>query len=493
MKNLSLVGSQYYSSTTTNMADDADDLFSHYLSAYHREKAVPVVVEEGMGRNGVLKGTEKNGLVEGIENKGASSQMEDNSLLCAFQVMGVEAPPQGTVNKRGAEWMDGAPPAARGSKRQRSPSGSIETASGGSNDGGGSSHVPHEGMPKRLWVKPKDRDGEWWDIVSRPEYPDADFKRAFHMSRSTFEELCKMLDPAVAKEDTKLRLAIPVRKRVAVCVWRLSTGEPHRPLSKRFGIGITTSHKLVLEVSAAIRAIVLPQVVRWPDATTAASVAAKFQALTGGVPDVIGAVYTTHIPIIAPTNHVANYYNAGLMARSGKVSYSVRLQASVDADGAFTNVCVCPGAVPDQHLILTSWLKTRTGDMLNQGKRLVGGVGSPLMDWMLVPYCHQNLTRTQHEFNVKVAAARAVVVDAFQRFKTRWACLQLRTEIKVDDLPDILSACCALHNLCERNGDELDPEMPSFELVDDEVVAPNPVRSITAAHARDTLANSLLF
>lgn len=37
--------------------------------------------------------------------------------------------------------------------------------------------------------------------------------------------LCDALGAAVAKEDTALRAAIPVRQRVAVCVWRLATGE----------------------------------------------------------------------------------------------------------------------------------------------------------------------------------------------------------------------------------------------------------------------------
>ncbi|KAK1662597.1 hypothetical protein QYE76_050756 [Lolium multiflorum] len=93
---------------------------------------------------------------------------------------------------------------------------------------------------------------------------------------------------------------------------------------------------------------------------------------------------------------------------------------------------------------------TRTVDILSQDKRLIGGAGYPLMDWMLVPYSHQNLTHTHHEFNLKAAAARAVAVDAFQRLKTRWACLQKRCEFKVKNIPAILSACCALHNFCER-------------------------------------------
>ncbi|KAK1662598.1 hypothetical protein QYE76_050757 [Lolium multiflorum] len=557
MKNLSHVGSNYYFSTTNNMADDRDDLYSLYWSGVSLtpravSESVPVVeagnrvvddgVFKGMERNGVVEGVEKNGaeLIAGAEEdrsneeyggfefhmppSGVGFEMSNTTgaewmqppgskrqrllsgstefasggsagdrSMFVFQMVGVEALPQaGMVNKSGADGMGGAPAAPRGSKRKLPPSGSTETARGGSNGGGGNDGSD---KGKAKLVSAKEEDGEWWETVGSPWYPAADFKRHFHLSRSTFEALCGMVAPAVEKQDTRMRIPIPVRKRVAVVVFLLSTGQSLRMIEKRFGIGISTVHKLVREVCAAITDIVLPQFVVWPDASTAASAAAKFKALTEGIPDVIGAVYTTHIHIKAPEHHVADYYNAGLTRRNkGKTSYSVSLQASVDADGAITDVCVGhPGAVPDGDVLFKSTLMTRTVDILSQDKRLIGGAGYPLMDWMLVPYSHQNLTHTQHEFNLKVAAARAVAVDAFQRLKTRWACLQKRCEFKVKNIPAILSACCALHNFCERCGDELDHELPRFQLVDDDVVAPNPVSSAAAAQMRDAMANNLLY
>ncbi|MBO8815468.1 hypothetical protein INO90_13910, partial [Staphylococcus aureus] len=73
--------------------------------------------------------------------------------------------------------------------------------------------------------------------MSSPACPEDEFRRAFRMSRATFEAVCEELGAAVAKEDTMLRAAIPVRQRVAVCIWRLATGEPLRLVSKRFGLG----------------------------------------------------------------------------------------------------------------------------------------------------------------------------------------------------------------------------------------------------------------
>ncbi|VAH73526.1 unnamed protein product [Triticum turgidum subsp. durum] len=445
MRNQPYVGSQHYSSQ--NMADGGD---LSYLDYYFEQDAVPESLPAPVNPQGSKKRGASAMEVDAPQGQGEPGFKRQNSLWESMDTSGglalhvVESSVgfgvpqvQGMVTL-GAEWTGGAPwvSEARGSKRQRSPSGSIETASGGSNEDG-------------------------------------------------------------RKEDTALRAAIPVQKRVAVCVWRLANGEPLRKVADRFAIGVSTCHKLVLDVCAAIQATVAPNVIRWPDAAAMATNAAKFEALSG-IPGIIGAVYTTHVAIIAPKHHVINYLNPRATARKSKTCYSITLQASVDADGTFTDICVGPGAMADdQTLLLWSMNKPKlTGETLGQGMRLVGGAGYPLTDWMLVPYSHQNLTWTQHEFNERVAKARAVAVTAFHKLKARWACLQRRTEVKVDDLSVMLGACCALHNICERSGEPFDLQLLQgleLDLDDDNhMVANDPVPSPAAGQMRDTIAHSML-
>ncbi|KAL5226760.1 hypothetical protein ABZP36_015025 [Zizania latifolia] len=346
-----------------------------------------------------------------------------------------------------------------------------------------------KGGGRRLWVKERDR--QWWDMVSSPDYPEAEFKKAFRMSRATFEAVCEELGAAVAKEDTMLRAAIPVRQRVAVCIWRLATGEPLRLVSKRFGLGISTCHKLVLEVSAAIKSLLMPKVVLWPEGEVAAAVNSSFE-VASGISGIVGAVYTTHVPIIAPKCNVTLYYNRLHTERNQKTSYSVTVQGVVDSAGVFTDVCIgWPGSKSDAEVLEKSALCSQRGPSLPPGQWIVGGRSYPLMDWLLAPYTHQNLTWGQHMFNERATAAQAVARDAFQRLKSRWGCLQKRTEVKLQDLPVVLGACCVLHNICERRGDAVDPDI-NFELFDDDVVADNPVKSAAAAKARDAIAHNLL-
>ncbi|KAL9230403.1 hypothetical protein vseg_005762 [Gypsophila vaccaria] len=351
---------------------------------------------------------------------------------------------------------------------------------------------------RRLWVK--DRSKAWWDECIGEEYPEEEFRKWFRMGKRTFEGICEELNSEVAKEDTMLRAAIPVKQRVAVCIYRLATGEPLRLVSKRFGLGISTCHKLVLEVCQAIRKVLMPRYVHWPSGDEAEAEAEgvgfrgieeDFERLSG-IPSVVGSMYTTHIPIIAPKISVAAYFNKRHTERHQKTSYSITVQGVVNPSGVFTDICIgWPGSMPDDKVLEKSALYQRGQQGLLKGVWVVGGSSYPLMDWLLVPYSQPNLTWTQHAFNEKIGVLHKVAKDAFARLKGRWCCLQKRTEVKLQELPMVLGACCVLHNICEMRGEVLDPEAV-FDIFDDEMTPEIPLQSIAAMKARDGIAHNLL-
>ncbi|XP_031117256.1 protein ANTAGONIST OF LIKE HETEROCHROMATIN PROTEIN 1-like [Ipomoea triloba] len=377
-------------------------------------------------------------------------------------------------------------------KRSRGGSAEVISASEEASAAGSSGGAAPQGQgqsQRRLWVK--DRSNAWWEQCNSPDFPEGEFKKAFRMSRATFDLICEELESVVTKKDTTLRLAIPVRQRVAVCVWRLATGEPLREVSKRFGLGISTCHKLVLEVSAAIRTVLMPKFLQWPEPQHMTNTKREFEIFSG-IPNVAGAMYTTHVPIVAPKVSVAEYFNKRHTERNQKTSYSVTVQGVVDSNGVFTDVCIgWPGSMTDDKILEKSALYERANRGLLKDLWVVGNSGYPLTDWVLVPYTHQNRTWAQHGFNEKLSGVQAVAKEAFMRLKARWSCLQKRTEVKLQDLPVVLGACCVLHNICEIRGEELPPEL-RFDLYDDEVVPEITVRSANAMQARDQLAHKLL-
>ncbi|KAF5458810.1 hypothetical protein F2P56_022812 [Juglans regia] len=342
---------------------------------------------------------------------------------------------------------------------------------------------------RRLWVK--DRSKDWWDQHNHPEFPEEEFRRAFRMSKATFNLICDELEAVVTKKNTMLRDAIPVRQRVAVCIWRLATGEPLRLVSKRFGLGISTCHKLVLEVCSAIRSVLMPKFLQWPDENNLKMIKDEFKLLSG-IPNIGGSMYTTHVPIKAPKVNVAAYFNKRHTERNQKTSYSITVQGVVDPRGVFTDVCIgWPGSMPDEQVLEKSALSQRAQMGLLKNVWVVGNSGYPLTDSVLVPYTHQNLTWCQHAFNEKIGEVQRVAKEAFARFKGRWTCLQKRTEVKLEELPVVLGACCVLHNICEMRKEEMDPVL-KFEFFDDEMISENGLRSVGSVQARDQIAHDLL-
>ncbi|KAI3900701.1 hypothetical protein MKW92_003335 [Papaver armeniacum] len=354
-----------------------------------------------------------------------------------------------------------------------------------------SGKVQGGGNQRRLWVK--DRSTAWWDQCSHPDYPEADFRKEFRMSKETFNLICDELSKDVVKVDTMLRQAIPVRQRVAVCIWRLATGAPLRHVSERFGLGISTCHKLVLEVCLAIKTVLMPKFLQWPDEEKLKSIEKEFESVSR-IPNVVGSMYTTHIPIIAPKISVSAYFNKRHTERNQKTSYSITVQGVVDPKGVFTDVCIgWPGSMPDDQVLEKSALYQRANGGQLKGSWIVGSTGYPLMDWVLVPYTQQNLTWTQHAFNEKIGDIQRVGKSAFARLKGRWGCLQKRTEMKLQDLPVVLGACCVLHNICEMRNEVMDPDPDvKFELFDDEMIPENSLRSMSAIKTRDNIAHNLL-
>ena len=102
-----------------------------------------------------------------------------------------------------------------------------------------------------------------------------------------------------------------------------------------------------------------------------------------------------------------------------------------------------------------------------------------------------SITWTQHAFNEKISDIQKIAKDAFSRLKGRWRCLENLSELKLEELPVVVGACCVLHNICEQRNEVFDPNL-SIELVDDEICPESCVPSPSSMQARDTIAHNLL-
>ena len=292
-------------------------------------------------------------------------------------------------------------------------------------------------------------------------FTEQDWITNFRLSQSTFDYLCHELKNEIVKKDTVMRLCIPIKMKVAIALWFLATNADYRTIGHLFGVSKASVCLIRREVCRAIVSILLPKYIKVPVGSGLTDVIRGFEKR--GFPHCGGAIDGSHIPIEAPQNNPADYYNR-------KGWHSVVLQGMVDHVGAFTDICVgWPGRVHDARVFHNSgvFLKGERGDLFEDRLAIMNNVrvpvivlgdpAYPLLPWLMKPFINSgSLTPEQLEFNNRLSKARVIVEHAFGRLKGRWRCLRKKLSVQLEDVPDIVASCCVLHNICQIHGDNFD-------------------------------------
>lgn len=290
-----------------------------------------------------------------------------------------------------------------------------------------------------------------------------EWKRNFRVSRATFQFLCLELTPCLQRSSV-VRKSLSVEKRVAITLWRLGTNIEYRSLSHLFGVGLSTVCVAVSDVCSAIVEHLASRYIAIPAGERLKLVVDGFMS-KWGVPQCVGAIDSTHIPIIAPKDSPLDYYNR-------KGYHSVVLQALVDHEYKFLDIYVgWPGSVHDARVLVNSGLysKCDRGSFPPNWPKVINGTSIPLFiigdpaypltSWLIKPFSDcGRLTTKQQGFNYHVSRARCVVENAFGRLKGRWRSLMKRNDTDIRFLPTLATACCVLHNICEIHGDNFNDE-----------------------------------
>ena len=315
-----------------------------------------------------------------------------------------------------------------------------------------------------------------------------DWVENFRMKKETFQYLRNQLRPSIERRDTQLRSAISVEHRVAITLWCLATPVEYRTIAHLFGVARSTVCEIVHETAQSIVSVLLKHYLYFPTGAQLDDVIRGFES-KWGFPQCAGAIDGSHIPVRAPTLNHTDYYNR-------KGWYSIIIQAVVDHNYIFRDVCIGrPGSVHDARVLANSTLyeKATSQKILNGHVKqmmghdipavLVGDSGYLLLTWIMKPYAHNTcLTRAQKSYNYRLSRARIVVENAFGRLKARWRRLLKPNDMLIENVPNLVAACCVLHNICEIHGEAFDNDWL------EEALAAQQQQPNIATHDEDTLS-----
>ena len=215
-----------------------------------------------------------------------------------------------------------------------------------------------------------------------------------------------------------------------------------------YKIGLSSSQRAVTQFCGAIKKSLLRKFISWPSASTQDKYAQEFQDLHQ-IPYVVRAVDGSHIPIVTPRLHTPDYYNH-------KEFYSIILQGVVFAKCLFWDFDIgWAGSMHDANF----WSRTAIGQHCETGKlspyTLVGDAAYPCRPWMLAPFkgYKDDLSREEYYWNFVQSSTRMCVERAFGMLKGRWRILLKRMDVQLKNVPDLVSTCLVLHNMCIIFGD----------------------------------------
>ncbi|KAE8894593.1 hypothetical protein PF003_g21209 [Phytophthora fragariae] len=346
----------------------------------------------------------------------------------------------------------------------------------------------------REWLA-KERSGHWAHMLfSSRLYFDSSMKELFRMDSSSIAALFKAVCPGMVPTRDAPDAVVPP-KRLAVFLYVCAHGSSVRVTADKFAIGPATVSVIVKDLAAIVCSL-LSSLVAFPPFRLCAS----HFASECGVPQIVGCIDGSHIPIAKPTENGTMFYNR-------KCWYSIVLQAVVDWRGRFCDLdCKWPGRVGDSRVFRNSELarcfptisaEAETVSILTGAEScaripyfLLGDSGYQNMQYMVTTF---EIAETEADaviasLNKRLSNARYRVECAFGRLKCRWRILLKGIGQDISAAPDIVYALCIIQNflLDRKDTFHFTPEEQQQILRKYEVRFPQPETEFEAAASGNT-------
>ena len=342
---------------------------------------------------------------------------------------------------------------------------------------------------RKFWMK--ERSVIWWSDVVKVTLTEEERIENFRMSQTTSNFICTSLQNQLERS-SKVRPCLEIDCRVGIAIYYMASNADYRTVGNLFGVAKST----VCLVINAIMNNLFDRYVSFPKDDNLQKVIDGF-AENWNFPNCAGAIDGTHVPIIGPAEHHADYVNR-------KGWYSIILQGVSDHWYVFTDINVgWPGRVHDARVFANSEIfqQAEKGNLFPKWSIpirpqrtqmpivLLGDAAYPLKPWLIKPYSvHGLLTREHQYFNYCLSRARMVIENSFGRLKGHWRCWN---DLTTDFVPTLAASCVVLHNICELRAEAFDDRwllpVQNNELGEPAEEDMNDLPNASAALIRDSL------
>ncbi|XP_037960503.1 protein ANTAGONIST OF LIKE HETEROCHROMATIN PROTEIN 1-like [Teleopsis dalmanni] len=251
---------------------------------------------------------------------------------------------------------------------------------------------------------------------------------------------------------------LSVEKKIAIAVYKLASCAEYRVIAKGFEVSKSTVCLCVHSFCKVLIENQVGKILSWPNASECERIASRFEQKFK-LPNIIGVIDGTHVPIKPPQDGAADF-------RNRKRYSSIAVQAIVGDQYLFKNITAQnPGCAHDASVLRGSSLYKNHNTLIPESHReidgiynasneamlfklpyyIIGDAAYPLCNWIMKNY-RDELTVEETSFNLYLNQARIVVEQAFGRLKGRSRILYKKSDLDVYNMPHVIIACGILYN-----------------------------------------------
>ncbi|XP_041826075.1 protein ALP1-like [Melanotaenia boesemani] len=327
---------------------------------------------------------------------------------------------------------------------------------------------PRTKKKNRIWKKAwRQRARGLYSPTSELEVTDRQgFQGLLRMSAEEFDYVLHKVAPLITKKNTRWRLAITAKERLALTLRYLATGESFASLSFHFRFGESTISMIVIETCKALHQTLRDEYLKTPTTVEEWLDVAKDFHHQWQFNHCLGAIDGKHIMILPPAH-------SGSTFRNYKGRFSVLMMAVVDARYMFRYISVgaqnrasdagvFPGSDFEQALD-SGLLNLPAADLL-PGSDIqapyvfLGDNAYPLRLDLMKPYASRQMDHQQRVFNYRLSRAHRVVENGFGIWENRWRVFHNPILLNPDKVQKMVFATVCLHNyLCAVRSDTYAP------------------------------------